>query len=406
MSVLFFIGSLIGALFTFNGLRRRSLWLPALVTGELPFHHLAWQAAITVLFVLAGVLGGLLGRIALGITLVSWSGLLVMAYWGERAKPVLHEALEGLADVVKPGLAPTLGDLLRVRARLPRSVEAITDISYGPDPANLADLHLLEDRTAGHPVLLQIHGGGWRRGTKEREARPLVHSMARNGWVCVSMAYSLSPAATFPDHLVDVKRAIAWVRDNIERWGGDPSFVAVTGGSAGGHLAALAALTPNDPLYQPGFEGSDTSVQACIPLYGIHDLLDRNRIRYPWPFIESIVMKVSPKQDPQAWDRASPLSRVHAEAPPFFVLHGSHDFLVPPAESRQFVEALQAVSRNRVMYAELPGATHGFDVLHSRRSRHVVCGVEKFLGAVHSAQETPQPEPAGDREINSTPPAL
>jgi acetyl esterase/lipase len=262
-----------------------------------------------------------------------------------------------------------------------------TDIPYGPDPAHVLDIHSPEDRSALHPVLMQIHGGGWRRGYKEREARPLVYSLAKNGWVCVSIGYRLSPAATFPDHLIDVKRALAWVRDNIEQWGGDPAFIAVTGGSAGGHLAALAALTPNDPGYQPGFEHADTSVQACVPLYGIHDLLDRNRIRYPWPFIERIVMKVSPEDDPRAWDLASPITRVTGAAPPFFVLHGSHDFLVPPAESRQFVAALRSVSEHPVHYAELPGATHGFDVLHSLRSRHVVHGVGKYLGAIHRDQK-------------------
>jgi acetyl esterase/lipase len=270
-------------------------------------------------------------------------------------------------------------------------VEAVTNLAYGPDPAQMLDLHLPEDRTVEHPVLLQIHGGGWRRGSKEREGRPLVFSMAKNGWVGVSIGYRLSPAATFPDHLIDVKRAIAWVREHVSWWGGDPSFIALTGGSAGGHLAALAALTPNAPEYQPGFEEADTAVQACVPFYGIHDLLDRNRVRYPWPFVESIVMKVSPHDDPDAWDRASPISRVNPEAPPFFVLHGSHDFLVPPKESRQFVAALQAVSRAPALYAELPGATHGFDVLHSLRSRHVVHGVGKYLGAIYQAHTPPRP---------------
>ncbi len=389
VSVLFFLGSLIGLLFTVNGLRRRSLWLPALVTSELAIHHLAWQGVLTALFVWAGVLDHLLGRIALGLTILSWAGLLVMVYWGERAKPVLREALNGLGGGVGPGPAPTFGDFVRARARLPHGVEPVTDLSYGPEPAHLLDLHLPEDRSTSHPVLIQIHGGGWRRGYKEREARPLVFSMAKNGWVCVSIGYRLSPVATFPDHLIDVKRAIGWVRENIEQWGGDPSFIAVTGGSAGGHLAALAALTPNDPSYQPGFEQIDTSVQACVPLYGIHDLLDRNRIRYPWPFIESLVMKTSPAEDPEGWDLASPIARVHPGAPPFFVLHGSHDFLVPPAESRQFVAALAGVSESGVHYAELPGATHGFDVMHSLRSRHVVHGVGKYLGAVHQKARHP-----------------
>jgi acetyl esterase/lipase len=386
LAAIFLIGSLIGALFTVNGLRRRALWLPALVTSELAPHHLLWQAVLTLFFVWGGVLDGPVGRFAMGITLASWAGLGVMVYWGERAKPVMQTALGGMASGVTPGPAPTIGDLLRARARVPGGVEAVTDLSYGPDPSHVLDLHLPEDRSVSHPVLLQIHGGGWRRGHKEREARPLVFSMAKNGWVCVSIGYRLSPAATFPDHLIDVKRAIGWVRQNVHRWGGDPSFIALTGGSAGGHLAGLAALTPNDRAYQQGFEDQDTSVQACVPLYGIHDLLDRNRIRYPWPFIESIVMKVSPAEDPHAWDLASPISRISDAAPPFFVLHGSHDFLVPPEESRQFVAALRTVSRHPVLYAELPGATHGFDVLHSLRSRHVVHGIGKYLGAVHSAQ--------------------
>ncbi len=389
--MLFFLGSLVGAAFTINGLRRRSLWLPALVTSELAIHHLVWQGALTALFIWGGVLDQPLGRIAMGVTLASWTGLAVMVYWGERAKPAMRDALDGLGSGVKPGPAPTFGDFVRARARVPRGVESVADLSYGPEPAHLLDLHLPEDRSVSHPVLLQIHGGGWRRGNKAREARPLVYSMAKNGWVCVSIGYRLSPAATFPDHLVDVKRAIGWVRENIHRWGGAPSFIAVTGGSAGGHLAALAALTPNDPVYQPGFEDVDTSVQACVPLYGIHDLLDRRRLRYPWPFIESIVMKVSPTEDPEAWDRASPLTRVTPEAPPFFVLHGSHDSLVPPEESRQFVAALREVSPAPVLYAELPGASHGFDVLHSLRSRHVVHGIGKYLGAIHQAQKSRNP---------------
>ena len=108
LRVLFFLGSLIGALFTVNGLRRRSLWLPALVTSELAIHHLAWQAVLTGLFIWGGVLDGLLGRIALGITLGSWAGLLVMVYWAERAKPVMRTALEGLGNGSRARPGPDL----------------------------------------------------------------------------------------------------------------------------------------------------------------------------------------------------------------------------------------------------------------------------------------------------------
>src|SRR5439155_1458730 len=111
------------------------------------------------------------------------------------------------------------------------------------------------------PAIVQVHGGGFVTGSR-REALPLVTHLAANGWATFSIDYRLSPRATFPDHLVDVKRAIAWVRENADAYGVDPSFVAVTGGSAGATLAALAALTANDETLQPGFEDADTSVAA------------------------------------------------------------------------------------------------------------------------------------------------
>ena len=100
--------------------------------------------------------------------------------------------------------------------------------------------------------------------------------LAERGWVCVAVNYRLSPRGTWPDHIVDVKRAIAWVKAHIAEYGGDPDFVAITGGSAGGHLSSLAALTPNVAGFQPGFEDADTSVQAAVPFYGVYDFTNRD----------------------------------------------------------------------------------------------------------------------------------
>ena len=101
------------------------------------------------------------------------------------------------------------------------------------------------------PVLVQVHGGAWVIGNKDQQAMPLMAHLADRGWICVSINYRLSPRATWPDHIVDVKRALAWVKDHIADYGGDPDFVAITGGSAGGHPCSLAALTPNEPEFQP-----------------------------------------------------------------------------------------------------------------------------------------------------------
>src|SRR5690606_24162223 len=115
---------------------------------------------------------------------------------------------------------------------------------------------------------------------KEYQALPLLNRLASQGWVCMSFDYRLSPRATFPDQLVDTKRAIAWAKANAARFGGDADFVAISGNSAGAHLASLAALTWDDPQYQPGFEDADTSVRACVSLYGVYDLMNRHE---QWP---------------------------------------------------------------------------------------------------------------------------
>lgn len=120
-------------------------------------------------------------------------------------------------------------------------------------------------------MLIQVPGGGWAINGKRGQAYPLMGRTVELGWICVSIDYSKSPRRARPAHIVDVKRAIAWVHDNIADYGGDPDFIAVTGGSAGAHLASLAALTANDAKLQPGFERADTTVQAAAPYCGVYD---------------------------------------------------------------------------------------------------------------------------------------
>ncbi len=384
LTALFFVVAFVAGALTYNALRKRSLWLLALVIGEFPAHQFLFQSLLLVVFWAAGAIRGFLGWFALGLMLFSLAGLFVLIRRAVEAKPTVRNVLAAADIPMVTDVPHALADVVRISPRLPGPVVEHDGISYGPHARHLVDLHLPSEPNGLLPILVQVHGGGWRRGSRKTQGRPLVHHLAELGWLCASLDYRLSPEATFPDHLEDVKRCIAWLREHADEWGADPQFVAVTGGSAGGHLAALAALTGNEAGLQPGFREADTTVQACVPFYGIHDLLDRNRVRYPWPFVEATVMKVSPEADPAAWDRASPLTMVNPSAPPFFVLHGSHDFLVPPRESRQFVAALTDVSQSQVLYAEIPGATHGFDARHSIRSRHVVHAVESFLAYHHN----------------------
>ena len=233
------------------------------------------------------------------------------------------------------------------------------------------------------PVLLQVHGGGWTIGEKHRQGLPLMAHLAAKGWVCVAINYRLAPRDPFPAQIVDVKRAIAWVKEHIADYGGDPDYVAITGGSAGGHLAALAALTPGDPAYQPGFEDADTSVQVAVPHYGVYDLAGasglRSAIAMRDRFLAPRIMQKRWAEDPELFENASPLLRVTPDAPDFFVLHGTHDSLVAVDQARMFVARLREQSGAAVVYAELPGAQHAYDVFGSVRSGHVVRAVDRFL---------------------------
>ena len=270
-----------------------------------------------------------------------------------------------------------------------RFVDKQNIVSYGPHGrANLADIWRRSDlpRDGKAPVLLQVPGGAWMIGWRRPQAYPLMSHLVSRGWVCVSMNYRVSPWHTWPDHIVDVKRALAWVKENIAAYGGDPNFVAISGGSAGGHLSALAALTPNDPKFQPGFEEADTSVVAAVPYYGRYDWYSTEadgRAEFV-EVLERLVVKRKLSTHRHIYLDASPIQYVRPDAPPFFVLHGSDDSLIPVVEAQEFVDELRAVSKSPVAYAELPNAQHAFDIFGSPRAIQSAEAVARFLSWVYA----------------------
>lgn len=380
----------VNALRSANAHRRPALrpwWFPALLTAEAVPIRIAIHAVLVAVFVALGALDFTAGRVGLALTVVTWSGYALIQYRAAGAKGAMANALaqmgvdaEGFAHVEWKRVVQAYP------YRTPADVERCEDIAYAPGLA----LDLYRARNVGgealRPAVLQIHGGSWRGGNRRQQARPLLHRMATGGWISVAASYPLVPKAQFPDQLVALKRALAWMRSPAGKAHGiDPDFIAVTGGSAGGHLASLLALTANRPEYQPGFEDADTSVQAAVPAYGIYDFLNRNQTRDDWPIIPRGVMRATKEQDPDRYREASPLDQVHAEAPPFLVIHGAADSVVPVAEAHQFVAALRAASRSPVGYAEIPGANHAFDVLDSLRTHYVISGVARMLDHMHSS---------------------
>ncbi|MCV7155031.1 alpha/beta hydrolase [Mycolicibacterium pyrenivorans] len=331
---------------------------------------------------------------------ISAAGLLNFNRAGHKAAVPLRAALDsGLGTgrrtdstglwrrPVGAGTAKSSGALRMLR--IYRDYTHDADISYGEyGSANHLDLWRRPDldRAGKAPVLFQIPGGAWITGNKRGQAHPLMSHLAELGWICVAVNYRHSPRNTWPDHIVDVKRALAWVKTHIAEYGGDPDFIAITGGSAGGHLSSLAALTPNDPRYQPGFEDVDTGVQAAVPFYGVYDFTRFEDAMHPSmpELLEQMVIKQPHKTSFETYVDASPVNHVAADAPPFFVLHGTNDSLVPVEQARAFVAKLRDVSTQPVVYAELPFAQHAFDMLGSARAAHTAVAAEQFLAEIYA----------------------
>jgi acetyl esterase/lipase len=325
------VGAL-AVLLTFRPLRQEPLSVPSFVLGfligEVPIQTIVWQVAATVVFAVFGAFEDWAGWLGLALSVISWVGLVGLAVSGRHAGQVVERALaqvrHGDFPVPSGGVAAGWDRSWKVSRAIPlkgRAVGVIKNIDYWGDGDRRHRLDIYHSRrTAAKdaPVMVYIHGGAWVMGEKREQGKPMMYELVTRGWVCVAINYRLSPRATWPAHIVDAKRAVAWVKAHIEEYGGDPSFVAVSGGSAGGHLCALLALTAGDPEFQPGFEEEDTSVDACVPFYGVMDMTgtDDGASHYGsglLDLLEKRVMKTSATEHPEIFRAASPTYRVHAE---------------------------------------------------------------------------------------------
>lgn len=380
--------------------RTGPLSIPAFLSGwpasELPLQHAAAFGASAAVGIARGVHRSRAGKAGLALTAAAAAGLYKLHRDSQAAGRIVELALadelghDYASQLAKNPLEPRTGALPvlptpRVRARYVTEGHIAYD-EYGR--RTTLDVWKRPDLPADGkaPVLVQIHGGGWVLGDKEGQAYPLMVYLAERGWICVSVTYRLSPRATWPAHIHDVKRAIAWVKENIAGYGGDPDWVALTGGSAGGHLCALAALTPNDPQFQPGLEDADTSVRAAVPFYGVYDWTNRDG----WvddrfiEFLERRVVQAKRTDGAEVFEQASPMAHISPDSVPFMFLHGSHDTLVPVEIARLTVDLMRKESQQSVVYVEFPGAQHAFDTFSSPRARASVVGAERFLNHIRA----------------------
>ncbi len=298
-----------------------------------------------------------------------------------RSRTVVRRAFERAPDRVLALPAPgedRFGTWWRTALQFsphPRGMVIERDLVYGEHRRNRLDVWYLPDAGPGAPVVLYLHGGAWTFGDKREQGRPMLHEFVARGWVVVTPNYRLAPRDPWPAPMQDAVAALAWVKREIASHGGDPERVVVSGGSAGGHLAALVGLAAADPAWRPDGvdDGVDLSVRAVLSYYGVLEmtgdedhwhglgwgirrLLEHRVVQLPYAGHEDLYRSISP------------LERITRDAPPFLVVQGTGDTLVDYRVARAFVARFRASAFAPCYHVELPFTQHAFDVTASPRT--------------------------------------
>jgi acetyl esterase/lipase len=301
-------------------------WIVSAIPNESPFLVFWWLGASTLLAFSQGNLHGAPVSVALGLAIVSLAGTPGLV---RRSLRAVH-AIERVFDRPIAAKPPWARVVLTPLPVFHPGVRRIGNLSYGDHGRrNRLDLYRRRGGGGGAPVLIHLHGGGFSflPGRRSFYARRLLFRLARQGWVCISATYRLQPSVSFPDELIEF----------------------------GARLATLAGFTANDPAFQPGFEGEETSVAAVVGLYGYYGGIESR---------ESLP--------------SSPFDYVERGSAPLMIVHGDQDTFTPAGRACELAEQARSASENVVVYVELPGAQHSFDLLCSIRFEAVIDGIEAF----------------------------
>jgi acetyl esterase/lipase len=236
------------------------------------------------------------------------------------------------------------------------------DIPYATD-SNRQKLDILfpAGPVEPRPLLVFIHGGGWLGGDKggENTLRFMVR-FAEKGFIAASIGYRFSDEAPFPAQIEDCKAAVRYLRAHAEEYGIDAARVGAIGGSAGGHLSAMLALTrPEDGFDVGGHLEFSSAIQAAVPVCPPTDL----RIPICENFVEddpavNPLLGGPPSEHPEKAAAASPVTYVHSDAPPLLLIHGGQDKRVLPSQSESLAQALEKVGAPVELFI-LPEEKHG-----------------------------------------------
>jgi acetyl esterase/lipase len=271
----------------------------------------------------------------------------------------------------------------------PRDMQLVKNVVYGPLARQRLDVWRKSTTPLHAPVVLFIHGGSWTMGDKREQGRPMLHEFVRRGWIAVVPNYSLAPRHPWPAQIRDVTRALGWVKKNIATYGGDPERVVISGGSAGGQLAALVALSSKDPTWRPEDMADviDWTVRGAVPFYGVLEMTGdeahwRGLGRGLRILLERRIVQVPFAGNEPLYRAMSPFERINADAPPFLVVQGRNDTLVDVQVARNFVARFREVAAAPMYYVELPFTQHAFDISASPRTSATTRAAVAFAESV------------------------
>jgi acetyl esterase/lipase len=271
----------------------------------------------------------------------------------------------------------------------PRDMQLVKNVVYGPLARQRLDVWRMSRTPLHAPVVIFVHGGSWTMGDKREQGRPMLHEFVRRGWIAVVPNYRLAPHHPWPAQIEDVTRALGWVKKNIATYGGDPDLVVISGGSAGGQLAALVALSAKDTTWRPEdmADVTDWSVRGAMPFYGVLEMIGdethwRGLGRGIRILLERRIVQVPFEGNEPLYRAMSPFDRIGADAPPFFVVQGRNDTLVDVQVARDFVTKFREVASAPMYYVELPFTQHAFDISASPRTSATTRAAVAFAESV------------------------
>lgn len=219
-------------------------------------------------------------------------------------------------------------------------------VDYCVEGGQSLAMTLFAPSTTGHavPVVLEVHGGGWEKGSRLLSLSQwgTAADLVGAGFVVASIDYRLAPANPWPDQIIDVKCAVRYLRSHAAGLGIEPDRIAAVGTSAGGQLVSLLGTTAALPLWDAGpYLNVSSQVEAVVDEYGPSDLTATDWPRYTAGIIRQVFGAGPDTADP-VLTTASPIAHVSAGDPPFMIVQGTADQVVPVSQSELFADRLRS----------------------------------------------------------------